>query len=188
MVDGEGIDDAVSSSGSDPGSAREKERGATIVEFVLSAMVIFTFLVGAMEMFAFGYLSLATHFAVNRAMRWAVAQNDEQVLAAERVAPCDYSTYRSPQLPRNERIRQCVIDEARRFNIELPADRVAVCPVRAGLPVTCWNPDGTAVLNSGNPRDNIQIEIHKVFRFAFQSLEFEYVAKSLGKNEPFRTN
>ena len=168
--------------------APSRERGATLVEFVLSAIVIFTFLVGALEMFAFGYLSLATHFAVNRAMRWAVAQNDQQVLPDDRVAPCDFSTFRTPQLPRDQRIRQCVIDEARRFNIDLPADRVAVCPVRAGQPLNCWNPDGTAVLNSGNPRDNIQIEIHKMFRFAFQSFEFEYVAKSLGKNEPFRTN
>ena len=161
-----------------------RERGATIVEFVLSAMVIFTFLVGALEMFAFGYTSLATHFAVNKAMRWAVVQNDAPIPPGARNPAfiCDTITTGT----RAERIRECVQAEAGRFNIGIPLDRIAICPIRGGA-VTCWNPNGTPVLDSGNPRENIQIEIRKVFSFAFQSLDFEYVAKSVGKNEPFRT-
>ena len=160
-----------------------REAGATIVEFVLSALVIFTFLVGALEMFAFGYISLATHFAVNRAMRWAVVQNELPIPTANQIGLCDSITVGT----RAERIRTCVQRQAASFNVELPDDRVAVCPIRAGNPLVCWNPDGTPVLDSANPRENIQIEIKKVFRFAFQAFEFEYSAKSVGKNEPFRT-
>lgn len=147
-------------------SERRGEAGATMVEFAITAALIFIFLLCSLELLRFGWSALSAQYAVNVATR--------KVAVFNCIAPGHLT-----------QIQNAVHDTGLLFGVDIPASSVRVCRAEnVNVNDGRCNP-GTD--NVGEPRELIQVEAVFPFRFVLGNYEFPIRVSSLGKNEPLST-
>ncbi len=150
-------------------TTKPNERGATIVEFALSAGIFVTFIVGAMQLIHFGYTSVHTQHALNQVARWASVQDD----------PADGS----PRVDFILNSTHGLINKMSEAGIEVSSNDLAICPISTSSSYCDFN----GVKNTGEPRDFVKYQLRHEYGFIFNLFNFEVIAVALIKNEPYKT-
>lgn len=144
--------------------SRTPEKGATMVEFAISASIFFIFIISALEIMRFGYTNLAIQFALTRVARFAIIQ--PLPLPPGRVGD----------------IRQKFIDDMSAFGVNA-AGTFKFCPVPAGSvgpSFTCPN-----AMTPGLPKDLMLFEYQGPFYAFVPVLSININRKAFMKNEPY---
>ena len=142
------------------------ELGATLVEFAMSAMVLFTFLVLGLDIITFGYSTLTTQYVLNRAARNAIATTTQGNPS---------SSYDG--ITRAGDIVQDINFVGQQFGLDLSNSQVTICPLDPGA--VC--PPN----NAGEGKDFIKITLRRPYFFVFGAFKYEMDLYVVAKNEPY---
>ncbi len=150
-------------------STDESERGATLVEFALSAGVLFMFLVLGVDTIAFGYSALTVQYVHNRAARDAMPLTAAGSIGGGNV----------DATARANIIAQRIKDLGTQYGVNLsdPATTaITICPL---TDAAC------APNDAGDPKTFVRISILRDYTFVWHAFHYRMNFSVVAKNEPF---
>ena len=139
---------------------RSSENGATIVEFSVAALILFTFLITAAEMLRLTYASLTLQFASARVMR-------QTVIGPPEISPDSYNHV--------VRMENELIAISSGLGVRLNREAITICP-RTDL--ECEEN------SAGAPRELVALQVRRPSNTVFLG-DYLVTALAVGRNEPY---
>jgi hypothetical protein len=141
-----------------------------MVEFAMTVVVFFMFIILGMDIIRFGYVSVTIQHVLSRAARNATVGT----------AGGNPNSNKTPE-ERADDLKQDIYTIGSQFGLDLHDATIHICPLgtNPGAPPSC-SPD-----NAGTAKDFIKVRLQRPFPFVWGAWIYTVDQSVVAKNEPF---